>query len=333
MTRQEIGTTTVCVKCNKKFTVAIKQPSPEEVFAKQIKAWELDNLRAEEKWKADFALWEKRTAEIKSRYVDALQSGRLLCRCDDKFEFSLKSGEVVYRQVFNVSLREARGIRRTESHRSSQRNVAWSDDSNGRKRRVGDSYGYDGMSESKTDYQFQPIDTGNVYVTNQRFLFIGQQQQRILSFDKILSFDYDWIQEGGSIKVRAENRQRAMQFSGGNFCEFALIMKVIRDSNFRKFLLSGSHEEVLSWLDNHNAIPNEMIPEKPKEPYHPPKPTLHPKPTPPPSLLNRLLRELFKDFIEFFSEIISKIVFVLVLVCIIGGAVWVVRRVWEFFNY
>ena len=304
VTRQEIGTTVVCIKCNKNFTVTIKQPSPEEALAQQIKAWELENVRAEEKWNADVVLWEKRMAELKTRYaeelaaydrcklnyVEDLQEGGLLCKCEDDFEFSLKRGEVVYRRVFNVSLEESRGIRRTESHRSSQRSVDWSDDYNGRRRRLGDSYGYDGKSESKTDYQFQPLDTGNIYVTNQRFLFIGQQQQRNLTFDKILSFDYDWIQEGGSIKVRAENRQRAMRFTGGNFYEFALVMKVIREPDFRDFLLKGPREDVKNWLDNHSAFPNWMAPRAPQQPKYPAKPQKpipRPKPTqapPPPGI-------------------------------------------------
>lgn len=223
--------------------------------------------------------------------------GGLLCKCDDSFEFSLKRGEVVYRQVFDVSLEESRGIRRTESHRSSKRSVDWSDDYNGRRRRLGDSYGYDGKSESKTDYQFQALDTGNVYVTNQRFLFIGQQQQRNLPFDKILSFDYDWRQKGGSIKVRAENRQRAMRFTGGNFFEFALVMRVIREPDFRDFLLSGPREEVKKWLDCHKAFPNWMTPNVPKQPQYPPRPTLTP-PLPTSSSI---------DWGEIFSAVFSAI--------------------------
>lgn len=293
---QEIGSVAVCIKCNKKFTVARKPISPEEVLAQQIKAWEEENSAAEVKWQKDVVLWEQRVAALKKKYqedliaydrcklnyVENLQEGGLLCKCEDDFEFSLKPGEVVYRRVFNVSLEESRGVRRTESHRSSQRSVDWSDDYNGRKRRLGDSYGYDGKSESKTDYQFQPIDTGNVYVTNKRFLFIGQQQQRNLSFDKILSFDYDWRQEGGSFRVRAENRQRAMRFTGGNFYEFALVMKVIREPDFRGFLLSGPQEEVKKWLDGHNAFPNWMTPNVPKQPNYqgkPGKPRPRPRPT------------------------------------------------------
>ena len=304
----ELGTVEVCLKCKKKFTVTERKLSQrEKLLALEIKTWELENARALETWKREVVRWEERVAAQKAEYqkelvsyersklsyVEYLQEGGLLRKCDDDIDFSPKRGEIVYRRVSNVALEESRSIRRTESHRSAQRDVHWGYDDNGRNRRLGDSYGYTGKSESKTDYEFQSVDTGSVYVTNLRFLFIGQQQQRILSFDKIISFEYDWIQEGGSIKVRAENRQRAMRFTGGDFYEFALVMKVIRDLDFRKFLLSGLQGDVKRWLDDHNAFPNWMAPKVPQQPKVQPKPEMpsrRPKPTlRPPKWLQVLL--------------------------------------------
>ena len=293
VTPQEIGTTDVCVKCNKKFKIAKRKLSPQEIRNQQIKAWQQENTRAEEKWKQDVALWEKNLAvqkaryqkelveyeQLKLNYIRDLTDG-LLCKCGDRFEFSVKRGEVVYRQVSNVSLEESRGVRRTESHRSSYRNVDWSDDWDGRKRRLGDSSGYDGSSESWIDYEFQTIDTGNVYVTNQRFLFIGHQCQRNLPHDKVLAFDYDWVQGNGTILVRAENHQRAMRFSDGDFFEFALVMLVIRDHDFRNFLMSGPRVEVRKWLDDYNAFPKYITSRKPQQPQYAPKPEKETVPLP-----------------------------------------------------
>lgn len=280
VTHQEIGTSAICIKCNKKFKIVKRKLSPQELRNQQIKAWQRANVQAEEKWKQDVALWEKQVAAQKARYKQELATyeqckldyiknltGSLLCKCGDSFGFALKRGEVVYRQVFNVSLEESRGVRRTESHRSSYRDVDWSDDWDGRKRRLGDGSGYDGSSESWVDYEFQTIDTGNVYVTSQRFPFIGQRCQRNLPHNKVLAFDYDWVQGNGTILVRAENRQRAMRFSGGDFFEFALVMLVIRDHDFRNFLMSGPREEVRKWLDDYNAFPKYITSRKPRPQY------------------------------------------------------------------
>ena len=68
VTLQELGTTDVCVKCNKKFKITQRTPSPQEILALQIKAWEQENTRAEEKWRQDVALWEKNVEVQKARY-------------------------------------------------------------------------------------------------------------------------------------------------------------------------------------------------------------------------------------------------------------------------
>ena len=304
VTLLELGTTAVCAKCNRKFKIAKRQLSHKELLAQQIKAWEQENKLALELWKHNVALWEKRMEEQteqyqkqlsayetgKMDYVNYLQAGGLLGKYEDEFEFTPKRGEVVYRRVLNVVLEESRGVRRTESHRSSRRDVDWGYDYNGRNRRLGDSYKHDGWSESKTEYEFQPIDRGNVYVTNQRFLFFGQHLQRNTSLDKILSSDFEECYSYSCIKVRAENRQRVMCFTGENLFEFAIVMESIRNPVFRNFLLSGSKEEVRAWLDDHGAFPNWIIPEEPHSPKFPPKPEM-PRPSPRPTLQpNRLFR-------------------------------------------
>ena len=175
--------------------------------------------------------------EVKS-YIDYL-NGLLLGNGLDAayLEFMPKQGEVVYCHAF-VTLEEPRGIRRTTSYRSTYNSPGW--------------------SESKTDYEFQQIDIGIVYVTNYRFLFIGERLQRNHRHQEILSFDYDWKPRRGFL-IRVENRQRAMRFKGrfmvSDIAEVALVMKAVREPDFRNYLLSGPRKEVAKWLEKHNVFP------------------------------------------------------------------------------
>lgn len=71
ITSQEIGTIAACVKCNKKFRVAPKKPSPEEVLAQEIKVWEQRVAEMKTKYEEELAKYDR--SEL--NYVDDIQSG------------------------------------------------------------------------------------------------------------------------------------------------------------------------------------------------------------------------------------------------------------------
>lgn len=175
----------------------------------------------------------------------------------------LKSGEVLYEYVENVLLSESRGIRRMVSERSSYRNYDhdfWSD----RVRKTGEQYNYSGHSETATDYEYRELDCGTLYLTNRRLFFIGNQMQRSVNLERIISFVPD-LDGNGEIRISEEDKQKILRFSSdedmGVFFKFSLIMRALRDANFKRFLLEDSIDDVAIHLMKYSYFENY----KPKE--------------------------------------------------------------------
>ena len=161
-------------------------------------------------------------------------------------DIRLKVGENLYCKIGNVILSESRGIRRTISERSSRRDynhdyVGVSD----RIRKTGEQYRYEGHSETNTDYEYRELDVGTLYLTSHRMFFVGNQMQRYIDLERIVSFVPYYGRGAGEIRVSEEYKQKVIRFTADDgFCKFSLVMKALRNPNFKRFLIMGSDEDV-----------------------------------------------------------------------------------------
>ena len=191
-------------------------------------------------------IWKTRIAGIVDKWRhgnDALFSAR-----QSMGDILLKPGEVLYERVEGVVLSETRGVRRTVSERSSHRNYEH-DYWDARARRTGEHYNYQGHSETATEYEYRNLDNGVLYLTSRRLLFIGNQMQRYVNLERITSFVPD-LEGSGEIRISEESKQKILRFilesvgDGSALFRFSLVLKALRDANFKRFLLTAPTDEV-----------------------------------------------------------------------------------------
>ena len=180
-------------------------------------------------------------------------------------DVNLKAGEVLYCKIRYVTLSESRGVRRTVSKRSSRRD--YSHDYNyysNRVRKTGERYRYSGRSETNTDYEYRELDNGTLFLTNRRVFFVGNQMQRYIDLEKIVSFVPYYGRGAGEIRISEESKQKVCQFSARDgFCNFSLVMKALRDPNFKRLVTCGTDEEVTEALLSLDYF-KDYRPQKPK---------------------------------------------------------------------
>lgn len=146
--------------------------------------------------------------------------------------FVASPGEKVYSKSCDVWLNESRAVRSSRSFsRDRTLNGSW--------------------SESSSHQEMTHIAIGDLYVTNQRVLFISSQTNRSIPIKNILSFDSNWSFSHGLISMSSSTRQRAMQFEGGDaFCATAAFW-FVKDFQFRE-LLRGARS-------NYQVVKNILI--------------------------------------------------------------------------
>lgn len=194
----------------------------------------------------------------------------------------LRPGEMLYEQVDDVVLSETRGVRRTNSERSSHRNYEH-DHWDARMRRTGEHYNYQGHSETATEYEYRNLDKGVLYLTSRRLLFVGNQMQRYVNLDRILSFVPDMECEG-EIRISEESKQKVLRFSSyaedkydellagdydtwkdkeQKFFRFSLVLKALRDADFKRFLMTAPTDDVATYFMNFPPF-QELKPQPPQ---------------------------------------------------------------------
>lgn len=212
-------------------------------------------------------VWRARIARIVDKWRhgnDALFSAQ-----QTMGDILLGPGEVLYERVEGVVLSETRGVRRTISERSSHRNYEH-DYWDARARRKGEHYNYQGHSETATEYEYRNLDEGVLYLTTRRLLFVGNQMQRHVNLERIVSFVPDMECEG-EIRISEESKQKVLRFSsyeediddellsGGcdydewkararKFFRFSLVLKALRDADFKRFLMAAPTDEVATYF-------------------------------------------------------------------------------------
>lgn len=186
-----------------------------------------------------------------------------------------KKDEVLYERVEKVILSESRGVRRTISERSSNRFYGH-DFFDNKLRRTDENYTYEGRSETATNYEYRRLDSGVLYLTSQRMLFVGNQMQRYVNLDKITVFVPDFAGKG-EIRIAEDSKQKVLRFSisaydedemydeGDDFLfRFSLVLKALRDIRFKRFLLAAPVDEVATYfMENFTEYPyfNQLIPQ------------------------------------------------------------------------
>ena len=210
-------------------------------------------------------VWKARIARIVDKWRhgnDALFSAQ-----QTMGDILLKPGEVLYERVEGVVLSETRGVRRTVSERSSHRNYEH-DYWDARARRKGEHYNYQGHSETATEYEYRNLDEGVLYLTNRRLLFVGNQMQRYVNLERIVSFVPD-MECDGEIRISEESKQKVLRFSSceedeyedflediydswkgkeRKFFKFSLVLKALRDADFKRFLMTAPTDEVATYF-------------------------------------------------------------------------------------
>ena len=236
---EEWGRSRNCEVCHKQFPLVYAEISSSQLehiyFARvlqEVKAWRKKGL------------------------LTAIESG----------DISLKSGEILYCKLWNVTLSESRGVRRTISERTSRRDYSHNYDYMAeRVRRTGERYRYDGHSETNTDYEYKELDCGVLCLTSYRVFFIGSQMQRYVDLRRIVSFVPHYGRGEGEIRISEEGKQKIMRFtSDDGFCKFSLALKALRDPSFKRFLLNESDETVCARFIKLDYFAN-LRPQAPKK--------------------------------------------------------------------
>ena len=120
-------------------------------------------------------------------------------------------------------------------------------------RRTGEHYNYQGHSETATEYEYRNLDKGVLYLTSRRLLFVGNQMQRYVNLDRILSFVPDMECEG-EIRISEESKQKVLRFSSyeeekeQKFFRFSLVLKALRDADFKRFLMTAPTDDVATYF-------------------------------------------------------------------------------------
>lgn len=161
-----------------------------------------------------------------------------------------KSGEVLYEIVENVELSETQGIRRRVSVRHSERRNIYLPFAD---RKLGEEYEFGGLSEESSDHEYRALDIGDLYLTNRRVLFVGNQMQRQVELEQIVSFVPDFKLKG-EVKIGEEGKQKILRFSreeglrSAAFFRYSLVLKALLDAELKKFLLTAPADEVATYF-------------------------------------------------------------------------------------
>ena len=234
----EWGKSSACKICHRQFPLVYGTISPSQLNH----IFRLRALRVVRAWRKKGLLASQATGDV-----------------------NLKAGEVLYCEIRGTTLSESRGVRRTVSERSSHR--AYSHDYNyysNRVRKTGEHYRYSGRSETNTDYEYRELDYGTLFLTSRRVFFIGNQMQRYIDLEKIVSFVPYYGRGAGEIRISEESKQKVCQFfAKDGFCNFSLVMKALRDPNFKRLLACGTDEEVTEALLSLDYF-KDYRPQKPK---------------------------------------------------------------------
>ena len=126
------------------------------------------------------------------------------------------------------------------------------------------------------------IDTGNLYITTRRVLFIGGKQTRECAFDKLVGFTHD--DTAGESTFAVSNRQKATVIHYGpklaDAVDFRLDLALARFHGTTDQLIAELQKQIEE-LDSHRPQPPQPAPPQPAPPQPAPPQPVPPQPAPP----------------------------------------------------